>query len=83
MENGTLQSQHIGGGASLIHSEKFKVAAEIEDVEFLFVFAVEQAWTQASAATDHLPELGLAQNFLEKHEVKHLRYVDAGIKHIH
>ena len=64
-------------------AEKFEVAAEVEDVEVLFVSArPEQVGAQTGAATDHLPELGLGSDRFEEHQVDHFGYVDAGVEHV-
>ena len=83
MEDRTLQGDHIGSGPSLVHAKELKVAAEVENVEFVLILTVQQPWTQTGAAPDHLPELRLAHDLLEKHQIQHLRHVNAGVQHIH
>ena len=83
MENRALKGDHVGGRLALVHAEELKVAAEVENVEFLLVRAVQQAGAEPGAAANHLPELGLAHNLFEKHQVEHLRHINAGVQHVH
>lgn len=64
--------------------EVVEVVAKIEDPEVLFVLPrPEQVWAQPGAAADHLPELDLRIHRLKKHQIHHLRHVDAGVEHVH
>ena len=83
MEDGALQGYHIRCRFPLVHAEKFKVPAEVEDIESLLVFSVEQGGAKTRAASDHLPEFRLAHDLLEEDEIQHLRHVYTGIEHIH
>ena len=83
IEDGTLQGHLVGSGLALVHSEELKVAAQVEDVELGFVLPVYQPRTQTGTPADHLPELRLAHNLLEEHQVQHLGYINAGIQHVH
>ena len=62
--------------------EKLKIRAEIKNVEFLLVLAIEQTFAQTGTASDHLPELRLTHNLLEKHQVQNFRHVNACVQHI-
>ena len=83
MEDRTLQGNHIGGGPSLVHAKELKVAAEVEDVELVLVLTVQQPRTQTGASPNHLPELCLAHDLLEKHQIQHFRHVNAGVQHVY
>ena len=39
--------------------------------------------TQARATANHLQELDLGLDFLEKYQVQHIRHVNTGVHHIH
>ena len=82
VENRTLQSNHVGCWFTLIKAEKLKVTAEIKNIEFFFILAVNKQWTQTCTTAYHLPEFRLAHNFFKKHKVKHFRHVDTCIHHI-
>ena len=49
----------------------------------LVVPGSEQIGAQARAAADHLPELDPRVDRLEEDQIGDLRYVDAGIEHVH
>ena len=83
IEDGALQGHLAGGGLFFFQAEKLKVTAQIEDVEFFLVLAVDQPRTQAGAAADHLPEFGLAHDLFEEYQVEHFGHIDAGVQHIH
>ena len=77
-----LNGNHIRGGISFIHAEKLKISAEVKNVKLLFILAIQKPRTQACAATDHLPELCLAQDFLKKTRFR-TSDIDAGVQHIY
>ena len=83
VEDRSLKSDHIRGRFSSMHTEEFKVSAEIKDIKLTLVFPVDKTRTQPGSAADHLPELGLAHDLLEKDQVQDLRHIDAGIQHIY
>ncbi len=83
MENCALQGKHIGSCPALAHAEKFKIAAEVEDIELVLILAIQQIRTQTGAAADHLPELCFAHNLFEEHQIQHFRHINTGIQHIH
>ena len=71
-------------------TEKFKVAAVVEDQKppFARIFAVDgihadKGWAEPRTTADHLPELRFAAHFFEEHQIHALRYIDAGVHHIH
>ena len=76
IENGALQGHLVGSGLALVHAEKLKVAAQIEDVELTFIFPVYQPRAQPGAPANHLPELRLAHDLLKEHQIQHLRHID-------
>ena len=82
-ENRALNGNHIRGGISFVHAEKFKISAEVKNVKLLLVLTIQKPRTQAGSATDHLPEFCLAQNLFEKDQIQNLRHIDAGVQHIH
>ena len=70
--------------------EKFKISAIIKNYEtaFIRIFAVNlvhagKVLAQPGSSTDHLPELGLGAYLFEKYQVDTLRYINAGVHHIH
>jgi len=66
-----------------IHAEVFKVAAIVADKESGLVLAwTEEIGTEARAASDHLPKLGLRADALEEGEIDHLGDVNAGVEHV-
>ena len=82
-EDRPLEGDHICRRSPLVHTEEFKVSAEIKDIELVFVFPVNKAGAEPGPAADHLPELGLAHDLFKEYEVQHFRHVDAGIQHIY
>ena len=83
MENCPLQRDHVGGGFSLTHAEKLKVSAEIKDVKFIFVPAIQQGRAKSRATPNHLPEFCFAHNLLKEHKVQHFRHINARVQHIY
>ena len=83
MEDRTLQGDHIGGRSAFIHAKELKVAAEVKNIELVLILTIHQPRAQTGASPDHLPELRLAHDLLEKHQIQHLRHVNAGVQHIH
>ena len=83
VENCPLQRNHVSSGFSLAHAEKLKVPAEVKDIKFVFILAVQQSRAKARTATNHLPELCLAHNFFEKHKVQHFWHIDTCVQHIY
>ncbi len=64
--------------------KKVEVPAPVVDVEELLVqaFAVHiRGFT--GAAANHLPELDFGLDLLEEHQVQDIRYIYAGVHHIH
>ena len=84
-ENGALQGHLVGRAfsRSLMHAEKFKVPANVKDIELVLVLPVDQPRTQAGAPANHLPEFRLTHHLFEKHQVEDLRHVDARVQHVH
>ena len=78
-----MQGDHIGGRSALVHAKELKVAAEVKNIELVLVLTIQQPRTQTGAAPDHLPELRLAHDLFEEHQIQHLRHVNAGVQHIH
>ena len=83
VENRPLQRNHVSSGFPLAHAEKLKVPAEVKDIKFVFVLAVQQSRAKACTAANHLPELCLAHDFLEKHKVQHFGHIDTCVQHIY
>ena len=70
--------------------EKLKISAIVKNYEtaFIRIFAINlihagKVLAQPSSPADHLPELGLGTYLFEKYQVDALRYVNAGVHHIH
>ena len=78
-----MQGHLPHGGLAFAHAEKFKIAAQVENIELVLVLPIHQPQTQPGAPADHLPEFRLAHHFLEEHQIQHIRHVDAGVQHIH
>ena len=83
VENRPLHRNHVSSGFPLAHAEKLKVPAEVKDIKFVFVLAVQQSRAKACTAANHLPELCLAHDFLEKHKVQHFGHIDTCVQHIY
>ena len=71
-------------------SEIFKITAVIKDQKTLLVriFAVNgvhaaQPLAESCASADHLPELRLGTNFLEKDKIHTVGHIHARIHHVH
>ena len=83
IEYRALKGHLISCGLAFFHAEELKVAAEVKYVELALVLAIDKPPAKAGAAAYHLPELGLAHDLLEEHQIQHLGHVYAGIEHIH
>lgn len=70
-EEGGLQGKRIRCCPDFVHAEELEVAAEVEDAELLLVGALNEAFAQAGAAADYLPELRLVHHFLEESGTRH------------
>ena len=68
---------------ALAHAEKSKIAAEIKDVELVFIRPVQQTGTKTGTPANHLPEFGLAHDLFEKYQIQHLWHIDSSVQHIH
>ncbi len=67
---------------TLIHAEEFEVAAEVEDIELVFILSVYEPFAEPRSATDHLPEFRLAHDLLEEDKVQNFGHVDTRVEHI-
>lgn len=47
IKNGSLQRHHIGCRFSFIHTEKFKIPAQVKDIEFLLIFSAQYPGAKA------------------------------------
>ena len=63
--------------------EILEIPASVEDIEAVLILAAKDTRTQTGTAANHLPELDLALDDLEEHQVQDVRYVDARIQHIY
>ena len=70
--------------------EIFKIAAVIKNqepalVRILSIDLIDtgKATTQSCAPSNHLPKFCFRAYFFEEHQIDRVRYVDAGIHHIH
>lgn len=63
--------------------EILEIPAPVEDIEAVLILAAKDTRAQTGIAANHLPELDLALDDLEEHQVQDVRYVDARIQHIY
>lgn len=63
--------------------EILEVPAPVKDIEAVLILTAKDTRTQTGSAANHLPELDLALDDLEEHQVQDVRYVDTRIQHIH
>jgi len=66
-----------------VYAEEFKIAAEIEDIEFIFILTIQQSFAKSCSSAYHLPEFRLTHYFLKENKINDLGYVNTCIHHIH
>ena len=64
--------------------EEIEIAAPVEDVEFLLVFArTEKVLAETGSSAYHLLKLNLRLDNLEEYKVQNLRHIDTCVEHVH
>ncbi len=82
-QTGRERLRYRASASILVYLEIIEIVPVIDDQEVGLLFAALGIGPGAGAATEHLPELHLAEDRLGEDEIAQGRHVDAGVEHVH